>query len=82
MMRINPSIRSTPVVLKCIETCRDIMGVRIITERGEIYFQVSYICTSESGKSSSFDMKEDITIGFGKDLPRTSIGSDETSRQD
>jgi hypothetical protein len=82
MMCINPSIRSTPVVLKCIETCRDIMGVQFIAERGKRYFQVCYVCTSESGRSSSVDLKEDITIGFGMDLPRTSKSSDEISRQD
>ena len=53
MMCINPSIRSTSVVRKCVETCRDIMGVRNVAERGGIYFQVCYVYTSESGTSSS-----------------------------
>jgi len=82
MMCINPSIRSTPVVPKCIETCRDLTSVHNVAERDEIYFQVCYVCTSESGRSSSVDLKEDITIGFGMDLPRTSKSSDEISRQD
>ena len=58
------------------------MSVQIIAEKGERYFQVCYVCTSESRKSSFVDMKEDITIGFGMDLPRTSKSSEGTPRHD
>ena len=68
MMCINPSIRSTPVVPKCIETCMDIMGAHNVAERGKIYFQVCYVCTSESGTSSSIRNVRRFYHRFGDEL--------------
>ena len=53
MMCINSSIRSTSVVPKCIEIGVNTMSVHNVAERGKIYFQVCYVCTSESGTLSS-----------------------------
>ena len=37
MMRINPRIRSTPVVPKGIETSVNVVGVHNVDEKGDIY---------------------------------------------